>query len=72
MIFVRASVCGDKAAGLDAFTLVLPFDPKTAGAHFTSATDYDTGYSISRDATTSIVTITAPGAELGKTITLSR
>lgn len=54
------------------FLTVLPFDPKTSGAHFTSATDYDTGYSISRDVTSSIVTITAPGAELGKTITLSR
>lgn len=27
----------------------LPFDPSRAGAHFTSLTDYDTGYEIFRD-----------------------
>lgn len=57
---------------LPGFLTALPFDPRTTGAHFVSATDYDTGYSISRDATSTVVTLVAPGAELGKTITLSR
>lgn len=42
----------------------LPFDPSASGASYTSCTSYDTGYEISRSATTSRVTVTAPGAEL--------
>ncbi len=51
---------------------VLPFDPKTASAHFNSVTDYDTGYTIVRNASTGVVTLAAPSAEQGKTITLAR
>ena len=39
----------------------LPFDPSAAGAHFTDTTDYDTGYTIQRDATTGRVTVKAVG-----------
>jgi type IV pilus assembly protein PilA len=44
----------------------LPFDPSAPGAHWTSASDYDTGYVISSDAQGRI-TIEAPHAELADT-----
>jgi len=50
----------------------LPFDPIAPGAHVTNATDYDTGYTISIATTTGRVTITAPSAELGETISITR
>lgn len=49
----------------------LPFDPSVAGAHWTSATDYDTKYSVEVDANGRF-TVSAPGAEIGTTITLTR
>lgn len=54
------------------YILVLPFDPSAPGAHYAAASDYDTGFSISINASTSVVTISAPYAELGKTISVSR
>lgn len=48
------------------------FDPSAAGAHWTSVTDYDTGYNIQRDATTGRITISAPSAELGEVISVTR
>lgn len=50
----------------------MPFDPNATGAHFTSCSDYDTGYTVARDATTSRVTIAAPSAELGVTVSVTR
>ena len=50
----------------------LPFDPKAAGAHYASSTDYDTGYYISQSTTTSRVTISAPSAELEQIISVTR
>jgi len=50
----------------------LPVDPSATGAHWTSTTDYDTGYNIVRDATSGRVTVSAPAAELGETIGLTR
>ncbi len=43
----------------------LPVDPSASGAHFASATDYDTGYSVMQDATTNRITVSAPATELG-------
>jgi len=40
------------------------FDPSAAGAHYTSNTDYDTGYTIMKDATTGRITVAAPSAEI--------
>lgn len=50
----------------------VPFDPSVSGAHFTSNTDYDTGYHIIRDSASQRITVNAPGAELGTTISVSR
>jgi len=50
----------------------MPFDPSGATAHYTDCTDYDTGYNISEDAVTGRVTVAAPSAELGVTISVSR
>ncbi len=57
---------------VSAYLAALPFDPKTSGAHYTSTADYDTKYRIVRDATTGRITISAPGAELSQTISITR
>ncbi len=50
------------------YTSAIPFDPGnttvlgTANPHFTSETDYDTEYTVTRDATTQRITICAPGS----------
>lgn len=49
----------------------MPFDTKASGAHWTSTTDYDTGYTIIKNATTGRVTVAAPSAEL-ETISYTR
>jgi prepilin-type N-terminal cleavage/methylation domain-containing protein len=54
------------------FAASLPVDPSAAGAHWTSPTDYDSGYSVARDATSGRITVTAPSAELGVTISMTR
>jgi prepilin-type N-terminal cleavage/methylation domain-containing protein len=48
----------------------VPTDPETG--KFTSATDYDTGYTLAQDAITKRITIAAPSAELTETITITR
>lgn len=50
----------------------IPFDPSATGAHYTSNDDYDTGYTIIRNATTGQVTLNAPAAEMGKIISVTR
>jgi len=50
----------------------MPFDPSASGAHFTSTADYDTGYTVIKDATTGRITIAAPSAELSEAIAVSR
>lgn len=56
---------------LPTYLLNLPFDPSFAGAHYTSASDYDTGYNIILNSTTSEITLSAPGAELKQTISVT-
>lgn len=46
---------------------IMPNDPSATGAHYTSNTDYDSGYKVSRDAATSRVTVWAPATELTTT-----
>jgi prepilin-type N-terminal cleavage/methylation domain-containing protein len=49
----------------------LPFDPSTSSARYNSVSDYDTGYTISINASGTVITLKAPAAELGKTISVS-
>ncbi len=51
---------------------LLPFDPSATGAHYTDNTDYSSGYNVLRDATTGRITVSAPAAELGQTIAITR
>lgn len=50
----------------------MPFDPSATGAHYTSNTDYDTGYFIIKDAVTGRISVSAPSAELSETISVTR
>ncbi len=54
----------------------LPFDPSASGAHFTSSTDYDTGYTVIRSGSTGRITVSAPEAhttgELNREISATR
>lgn len=47
----------------------MPYDPNTDGASYTDCTSYDTKYNVSKD-NTGKVSLSAPHAELGATITL--
>ncbi len=46
----------------------LPYDPSASSAHFTSLTDYDTGYTISINASGTLIKLVAPYSELGKSV----
>lgn len=50
----------------------LPFDPLASGSYYISNTAYNTEYTIVYNATTTQITIAAPYAELGKTISITR
>jgi len=54
------------------YVSLMPFDPSAAGASYVSNTNYNSGYSVLRDATTNRVTVSAPAAELGVTIGITR
>jgi prepilin-type N-terminal cleavage/methylation domain-containing protein len=51
---------------------VMPFDPSASGAHYEGNADYDTGYFILRNASTGQITLFAPSAERGKTVSVTR
>lgn len=50
----------------------MPFDPSATGAHYGGVTDYDSAYSILRNASSGQITISAPFAEAGKIIFITR
>lgn len=50
----------------------LPYDPLDANARYISNADYDTGYTIIKASSTGLITVSAPSAELGVTISVSR
>ncbi|MBI4268272.1 type II secretion system protein [Candidatus Uhrbacteria bacterium] len=54
------------------YLATFPFDPGAAGSHYTSLTDYASGYTIQRDATSGRITVSAPNAELEETISSTR
>lgn len=57
---------------LPSYLSSLPVDPATSTAHFISLTDYDTAYYIIKDASLGTITLSAPAAELGEVISVSR
>lgn len=64
----QIDICSDL---VPTYIAEMPFDPTAAGAAYTSCASYNTGYNISVDAN-SRVTVTAPGAELSETISVTR
>lgn len=77
-ITTTATVIGSGATQIDicsdlvpTYVAAMPFDPTATGAHYTSCTDYDTGYNISSD-TAGRVTVSAPTAELSETVSVTR
>lgn len=54
------------------YIMTLPFDPATSSAHYASNTDYDTGYTIVQATSTGAITLSAPAAELKKSISITR
>lgn len=54
------------------YIIVMPADPTAMGAHYASNTDYDTGYNILQNSSTLQITLSAPSAELGKSISVTR
>lgn len=46
------------------YLFALPFDPSASGAHYTSNSDYDTGYTIVVNSSTGQITLSAPATEL--------
>jgi prepilin-type N-terminal cleavage/methylation domain-containing protein len=50
----------------------IPLDPDSNYGYFTSESNYNTGYTIQRNATTSRITVSAPYSELGETISITR
>ena len=55
---------------VDTYIAEMPADP-TAGS-FTSCADYDTGYTILSSGSSGRITVAAPSAELGDTISVTR
>lgn len=77
-ITITPTVVGSGAAQINicsslvpTYVAAMPFDPTAAGAHYTSCTDYNTGYNISSDAA-GRVTVSAPTAELSEIISITR
>ncbi len=54
------------------YLTVMPADPTASGAYYTSNTDYDTGYNVVQNSSTLQITLTAPSAELGKSVSVMR
>lgn len=50
----------DLSGCLSSYLAVLPYDPSKSGAHWNSASDYNTGYTVVMNSTTKQVTIAAP------------
>lgn len=55
---------------VDTHVAAMPYDPQTGS--YTDCTTYDTGYEISCDATNGRITVSAPDAQLGETISVTR
>ncbi len=54
------------------YTAAIPYDPSAAGASYTDCATYDTQYTIFQASSTGRVTVAAPQAELGATISVTQ
>ncbi len=54
------------------YLVSLPYDPNAYNAHWTSVTDYDTAYGVSKNAATGRITISVIYPESGETISVTR
>lgn len=66
----QSDIC---ASVVTQYLAALPRDPSVTGGDVTScATAYNTGYTIAKSATDNRITVAAPNAELGETISVTR
>lgn len=63
----QINICADLVS---TYLPSVPFDPTAANAHYTSCADHNTGYTVVSSG--GHVTVAAPGAELGETISVTR
>jgi hypothetical protein len=54
------------------YIATLPFDPSDLDGFYVDTTNYHTGYTVIRNASTGRITVAAPSAELGETISITR
>lgn len=54
------------------YLTTMPFDPSATSAYYNSVSNYNTGYTIVRNATTGAITLSAPYAEGNQTISIIR
>jgi prepilin-type N-terminal cleavage/methylation domain-containing protein len=54
------------------YILAMPFDPSATSSRYVSNTDYDSGYFVMKNASTGQITVSAPSAELNRTISVTR
>jgi len=63
----QADIC---ALLVPTYIAAMPFDPTAANAAYTDCAAYDTGYTVISEG--GRITVAAPGAELGETISVTR
>jgi prepilin-type N-terminal cleavage/methylation domain-containing protein len=63
-------ICDELVGTGQTYLAAMPYDPNAAGAHYTSCSDYDTGYNIST--ANNRVTVAAPSAEVESSISVTR
>lgn len=72
---IMASASGSYNIGpclVPTYLETLPFDPSASSADYVSNANYDTDYSIVYNVSTTQITVAAPHAELGKTVSITR
>ena len=65
----EADICADL---VPTYIAEMPFDPPDNTAEYTDCNTYDTGYDIVQDATSGRITVSAPSAELGETVIITK
>lgn len=75
LLMASASTTGNYNIGpclVPTYLRTLPFDPSASSSYYNSPTDYNTGFKISINASGTVITLSAPYAELKKTVSLSQ